>query len=98
VAVFEVFSQQEPAGPFIHAGSVVAPDSEFACQFARNSFARREEATRLWIVPREAITEEADPDLLHPACDHRYRQGRYYRTNVEKRKRLKARVEQEAQG
>jgi phenylacetate-CoA oxygenase PaaH subunit len=96
VAVFEVFSQQEPAGPFVHAGSVAAPDIDFARQFARNSFSRREESARLWIVPREAITEEADPDLLHPPCDHRYRQGRYYRANVDKRKRLKARVEQEA--
>jgi ring-1,2-phenylacetyl-CoA epoxidase subunit PaaB len=91
MAVFEVFSQQEPGGPFVHAGNVVAPDPELAAQYARNSFSRREDAVRLWVVPRAAIHEEADPDLLRPPGDHRYRLGRYYRANVEKRRRLKAR-------
>jgi ring-1,2-phenylacetyl-CoA epoxidase subunit PaaB len=92
VAVFEVFSQQDPGGPFIHAGNVLAPDAELAAQYARNSFSRREDAFRLWIVPRAAIREEADLDLLRPPGDHRYRLGRYYRANVEKRRRLKARL------
>ncbi len=92
MAVFEVFSQQEPGGPFVHAGNVVAPDAELAAQFARNSFSRREDAVRLWIVPRAAIREETDLDLLRPPGDHRYRLGRYYRANVEKRRRLKAHV------
>lgn len=92
MAVFEVFSQQDPGGPFVHAGNVVAPDAELAAQYARNSFSRREDAFRLWVVPRTAIHEEADLDLLRPPGDHRYRLGRYYRANVEKRRRLKARL------
>ncbi len=96
MAVFEVFSQQDPGGPYVHAGSVVAPDITLAGQYARNSFSRREDAFRLWIVPREAIHEEADLDLLRPPGDHRYRLGRYYRANVEKRKRLKTRVAEAA--
>ncbi|HLZ70949.1 MAG TPA: phenylacetic acid degradation protein PaaB [Dehalococcoidia bacterium] len=90
--IFEVFSQQDPGGPFIHAGSVEAPDAALALQYARNSFSRREDAFRLWVVPRTAIHEEVDLDLLRPPGDHRYRLGRYYRANVEKRRRLKARV------
>lgn len=93
--VFEVFGQEQAGGPFVHAGNVVAPDLEFARQYARNSFARREEAVRLWVVPREAISELADLDVLQPPCDHRYRQGRYYRATTEKRKRLKASAGQE---
>ena len=76
----------------MHAGNVVAPDAELAAQYARNSFSRREDAFRLWVVPRAAIHEEADLDLLRPPGDHRYRLGRYYRANVEKRRRLKARI------
>ncbi len=88
--VYEVFCQEAPGGQHIHAGNVLAPDIELACQYARNSFARRGEARRLWVVPRDAIREVADPDLLDPPGDHRYRMGRYFRAAVEKRKRLRA--------
>jgi ring-1,2-phenylacetyl-CoA epoxidase subunit PaaB len=97
VPVYEVFSQQEPGGAYVHAGSVAAPDLELAREYARNSFARRDEAYRLWVAPREAISELSDLDLLRPPGDHRYRSGRYYRATVEKRRRLKARFAQEAQ-
>jgi ring-1,2-phenylacetyl-CoA epoxidase subunit PaaB len=96
VPVFEVFGQEAAGGPIVYSGSVVAPDAEFAAQYARNSFARREEALRLWIVPRSAIHEVADADLLQPPGDHRYRMGRYYRANVDKRKRVKANVQEAA--
>ncbi len=96
--VFEVFGQEEPGGQFVHAGNVSAPDIDFALQYARNSFARREEAVRLWVVPREAIHELADLDLLQPPCDHRYRQGRYYRATTEKRRRVRAKAAIEAAG
>lgn len=89
--IFEVFGQEEPGGAFAHAGSVSAPDLELACQYARNHYARREEAFRLWVVPRAAVHEISDLDLLRPPGDHRYRQGRYYRGTTEKRKALKAR-------
>lgn len=60
--------------------------------YARNHFARREEAYRLWVVPQEAIHEVADLDLLRPPGDHRYRLAGSYRLS-DKRKRVKARVE-----
>lgn len=94
--VFEVFSQEEPGAAFTHAGSVLAPDYDLACQYARNHYARREEAVRLWVTPRAAIREISDLDILQPPCDHRYRRGSYYRGTVEKRKRLKARYRQDA--
>ncbi len=95
--VYEVFGQEEPGGAFVHAGNVLAPDVELACQYARNHFARREEAVRLWVVPRAAVREITDLDILQPPCDHRYRMGRYYRVTTEKRKRLKARYAPDAQ-
>lgn len=94
--VFEVFTQEERGSAFVHAGNVAAPDLELALQYARNHYARREEAVRLWLVPRDAIHELNDLDLLQPPGDHRYRQGRYYRATTEKRKRLKARYQPEA--
>ncbi len=92
--VFEVFAQEHEGGQFAHSGSVLAPDMEFAMQYARNNFARREEAVRLWLVPREAIQHITDLDILHPPGDHRYRMGSYYRATTEKRRRLKARVQE----
>lgn len=94
--VFEVFTQPEPGAAYVHAGSISAPDLELAEQYARNHYARRDEAYRLWLAPRTAIREVSDLDLLRPPGDHRYRQGRYYRVTTEKRKRLRARTAEEA--
>jgi ring-1,2-phenylacetyl-CoA epoxidase subunit PaaB len=98
MAVYEVFRQEEPGAAFTHAGSLQAPDAELACQYARDIFSRREDARRLWVVPRAAIHEVADPDLLAPQLDRRYRLGRGYRVTVEKRRRIRARVAQRQGG
>lgn len=91
--IYEVFRQEEPGGGFVHAGSLQAPDVDLAQQYARDIFSRREDAVRLWVVPRSCVHEVADLDLLHPQLDRKYRLGRGYRVTVEKRKRIKARVE-----
>ena len=96
MSVFEVFRQEEAGGPFVHAGSVLAPDVDLAQQYARDIYARREDAVRLWVVPRAAVHEVADPDLLRPQLDRKYRLGRGYRVTVEKRRRIKARIERQA--
>lgn len=96
--VYEVFRQEEPGGAYVHAGSVNAPDMELACQYARDIFSRREDAYRLWVAPRAAIREVTDLDLLRPQLDRRYRLGRGYRVTVEKRRRVKARVQGAADG
>jgi ring-1,2-phenylacetyl-CoA epoxidase subunit PaaB len=91
--VYEVFRQEEPGGAFVHAGSLSAPDMDLACQYARDIFSRREDAQRLWVAPREAIREVTDLDLLRPSLDRKYRLGRGYRVTVEKRRRIKARIQ-----
>ena len=74
MALFEVFTQAREGQAFAHGGNIVAPDGEMAILYAREFFGRRNESHRIWIVPREAITEINDEDLLHPpAVDRSYR-------------------------
>ena len=55
--IFEVFRQERRGQPFQHAGSVTAPDHQFAEIYAREQYGRRGESTALWIVPRSAVME-----------------------------------------
>ena len=72
--VFEVFTQSREGKPYEHGGNIVAPDGEMAILYAREFYGRREESARIWVVPREAIIEINDPDILHPpAVDRSYR-------------------------
>ena len=71
---FEVFSQPREGKAFEHGGNVVAPDAEMALLYAREFYGRRQESHRIWVVPRDAILEINDPDILHPpAVDRSYR-------------------------
>ena len=71
--IWEVFRCERKGQPFEHAGSVVAPDGEFAEAWAREQYGRRGESVALWLVPREAIrpvTEWADEfDLKYRRVD-----------------------------
>jgi ring-1,2-phenylacetyl-CoA epoxidase subunit PaaB len=58
--IYEVFRQERKGQPFQHAGSVEAPDHDFAEAYAREQYARRGESEALWVVPREAIVEVGD--------------------------------------
>ena len=58
--VWEVFRQDRRGAPFEHAGSVVAPDVDFAEAWAREQYGRRGESVALWLVPRDAVHEVAD--------------------------------------
>ena len=61
--IWEVFRQDRKGQPFEHAGSVEAPDSEFAEAWAREQYGRRGESEALWIVRRDAVHEVHDfPD------------------------------------
>jgi ring-1,2-phenylacetyl-CoA epoxidase subunit PaaB len=53
--VWEIFRQDRRGTPFEHAGSVVAPDAEFAEAWAREQYGRRGESVALWLVPRDAV-------------------------------------------
>jgi ring-1,2-phenylacetyl-CoA epoxidase subunit PaaB len=58
--IYEVFRQERKGQPFQHAGSVDAPNREFAELYAREQYGRRGESAALWVVPREAILEVED--------------------------------------
>ena len=61
--IFEVFRQERKGQAFQHAGSLDAPDEQFAEIYAREQYARRQESVALWLVPREAVSEiEEFPD------------------------------------
>jgi len=53
--IWEVFRQERAGQPFAHAGSVDAPDADFAEAWAREQYGRRGESVALWLVPREAV-------------------------------------------
>ena len=54
---WEVFRRERKGQPFEHAGSVVAPDADFAEAWAREQYGRRGESVALWVVPRDSIVE-----------------------------------------
>jgi phenylacetate-CoA oxygenase PaaH subunit len=58
--IYEVFRQERKGQAFAHAGSVAAPNEEFAEAYAREQYGRRGESTALWVVPREALHEIDD--------------------------------------
>jgi phenylacetate-CoA oxygenase PaaH subunit len=53
--IWEIFRRERNGQPFEHAGSVAAPDAEFAETWAREQYGRRGESVALWLVPRDAI-------------------------------------------
>src|SRR6187397_1353387 len=71
--VWEVFRQESEGDPMVHGGNVRAPDEELALHYAREFYGRRQESHRLWVVPREAIVELDDPDLLQPPFDRSFK-------------------------
>jgi ring-1,2-phenylacetyl-CoA epoxidase subunit PaaB len=61
--IFEVFRQERKGQPFQHAGSVTAPNVQFAEIYAREQYGRRQESIALWLVPRDAVSQIAEfPD------------------------------------
>ena len=71
--IYEVFRRDRNGQPFEHAGSVEAPNMEFAEAWAREQYGRRGESIALWLVPRDAIhsvTEWSDEfDLKYRRVD-----------------------------
>jgi phenylacetate-CoA oxygenase PaaH subunit len=53
--IWEIFRRDRAGQPFEHAGSVEAPDAEFAEAWAREQYGRRGESVALWLVPRDAV-------------------------------------------
>jgi ring-1,2-phenylacetyl-CoA epoxidase subunit PaaB len=97
VQVFEVFRQEKEGGPMVHGGSLLAPDPELAAHYARELYGRRQESVRLWVVPRSAVTDVADPDLLQPPMDRSFKKPAGYSAGIkQKLAAARERVEGEA--
>ena len=79
--VYEIFKQEREGEPMKHAGNLRAPDDALALHYAKEFYSRRSESIRLWVVPRDAIVEVTDPDLLRPPLDRSYRVPAGYKIN-----------------
>jgi ring-1,2-phenylacetyl-CoA epoxidase subunit PaaB len=55
--IFEVFRQERKGQPFQHAGSIEAPDRDFADWYAREHYGRRGVSVARWGGPRDAVHE-----------------------------------------
>ncbi|MDQ8155066.1 MAG: 1,2-phenylacetyl-CoA epoxidase subunit B [Gemmatimonadota bacterium] len=80
--LWEVFGQEGDGEAHQHMGSVHACDAEQALQFARDVYARRNEAISLWVVPSAAITASTPEDMgpfFDPANDKAYRHPQFYK-------------------
>jgi phenylacetate-CoA oxygenase PaaH subunit len=58
--IYEVFRRERKGQALEHAGSLEAPDSDFAEAWAREQYGRRGESVALWLVPRDAIRDVGD--------------------------------------
>ena len=85
VEVFEVFRQEKEGGPITHGGNLLAPDAELAAHYAREFYGRRQESVRLWVVPRAAIIDVTDPDLLKPPFDRSFKKPVGYSTEIKRK-------------
>jgi ring-1,2-phenylacetyl-CoA epoxidase subunit PaaB len=91
--VWEVFQQKGPQDPFVHVGSVLAPDPEMAIAYAKECFYRRMEGKGLWVARRAHIHALSDPHFLEQVTDKSYRYPEAYRGVVQKREQAKAKAE-----
>jgi ring-1,2-phenylacetyl-CoA epoxidase subunit PaaB len=83
--IFEVFRQEREGGPMTHGGNLLAPDAELAAHYAREFYSRRQESVRLWVVPRAAISDVTDPDLLRPPFDRSFKKPVGYSTEIKRK-------------
>ncbi len=60
---YEVFLFDDGRESFRHVGSLDAPDRELAVLYARETYVRRGEGSRAWVVSRADIAEIDSADL-----------------------------------
>lgn len=81
-ALWEVFVQERAGEPHTHAGSLHAPDSELALQYARDVYARRGPVQSVWVVPSAVIVATKPGDrgpFFDPADDKVYRHPQFFK-------------------
>jgi phenylacetate-CoA oxygenase PaaH subunit len=83
--VYEVFRQEREGAPMQHSGNLLAPDAELASHYAREFYGRRQESVRLWVVPRAAIRDLDDPDLLQPPMDRSFKKPAGYSAEIKQK-------------
>lgn len=66
VDVYEVFAQTGAGSPLNHVGSIVAPRREAAWHLAKETYGRRDNLSRLWVVRRTdmIVSSAGDRELL----------------------------------
>ena len=76
MATYEVFLKKDGRDEFRHAGALNAANDDIALVMARETYARRAEGDRLWVVRREHVIV-ADDDFVRPNADkpHRHHDG-----------------------
>jgi len=76
VATYEVFIKKDGRDEYRHAGALDAANNELALLLARETYLRRAEGDRFWLVNREHVLV-ADPDFVAPNADkpHRHHDG-----------------------
>ena len=74
--IFEVFLKKDGKDEFRHAGSVEGADAELASLLAVETYARRAEGDRMWLIDRADVVV-VDPDLIERNKDkpHRHSDG-----------------------
>jgi len=90
--IWEVFQQKGHQDPFVHVGSVTAPDAQMALAYAKECFFRRREGRDVWVVKRSQIQHLSDPGMLAQITDKSYRYPEAYRGVVGKREAAKQKV------
>ena len=76
MVTYEVFLKKDGRDEFRHAGALDAANDELALVLARETYVRRAEGDRLWVVRREHVIV-ADDDFVAPNADkpHRHHDG-----------------------
>ncbi|MEM7274627.1 MAG: 1,2-phenylacetyl-CoA epoxidase subunit B [Actinomycetota bacterium] len=77
MAVYEVFIKKEGRDEYRHAGALDAADDELALVMARESYLRRAEGARMWVVNRDHVLV-GDEAFVGPNGDkpHRHHDGK----------------------
>ena len=65
VPIYEVFVKKDGRDEFRHVGALEAATDELALVLARESYLRRAEGDRLWVVRRDHVIA-ADDDFVAP--------------------------------
>jgi ring-1,2-phenylacetyl-CoA epoxidase subunit PaaB len=74
--VYEVFIKKDGRSEFRHVGALEAATDELALVLARESYLRRAEGDRMWVVRRDHVVSAGD-DFVEPNADkpHRHHDG-----------------------